>query len=40
MATHVALRAEKVRDSVNREVIFCAAGVLFGVAADLLYVPR
>jgi hypothetical protein len=25
---HVALPAEKVRDPVNREVIFCAAGVL------------
>jgi hypothetical protein len=25
---HVALSAEKVRDPVNREVIFCAAGVL------------
>jgi hypothetical protein len=25
---HVALPAEKVRDRVNREVIFCAAGVL------------
>jgi hypothetical protein len=25
---HVALLAEKLRDSVNREVIFCAAGVL------------
>jgi hypothetical protein len=27
-AHHVALSAEKVRDPVNREVIFCAAGVL------------
>jgi hypothetical protein len=25
---HVVLPAEKVRDPVNREVIFCAAGVL------------
>jgi hypothetical protein len=25
---HVALPAEKLRDRVNREVIFCAAGVL------------
>jgi hypothetical protein len=25
---HVALPAEKVRDSVKREVIFCAAGLL------------
>ena len=25
---HVALPAEKVRDPVNRQVIFCAAGVL------------
>jgi hypothetical protein len=25
---HVALPAEKVRDPVNREVIFCAAGAL------------
>jgi hypothetical protein len=25
---HVALPAEKVRDPVNRDVIFCAAGVL------------
>jgi hypothetical protein len=25
---HVALSAEKMRDPVNREVIFCAAGVL------------
>jgi hypothetical protein len=25
---HVALVAEKLRDSVNREVMFCAAGVL------------
>jgi hypothetical protein len=25
---HVALSAEKVQDPVNREVIFCAAGVL------------
>ena len=25
---HIALPAEKVRDRVNREVIFCAAGVL------------
>jgi hypothetical protein len=25
---HVALPAEKVRDRVNRDVIFCAAGVL------------
>jgi hypothetical protein len=25
---HVAFQAEKVRDPVNREVIFCAAGVL------------
>jgi hypothetical protein len=25
---HVALPAEKVQDTVNREVIFCAAGVL------------
>jgi hypothetical protein len=24
----VALRAEKMRDPVNREVIFCAAGIL------------
>jgi hypothetical protein len=28
MATHVALPAEKVRDPMEREVIFCAAGVL------------
>jgi hypothetical protein len=27
-AHHVALPAEKVRDRVNREVIFCPAGVL------------
>jgi hypothetical protein len=37
---HVALPAEKVRASVDREVIFCAAGVLIGVAADLLHAPR
>jgi hypothetical protein len=28
MATHVALPAEKMRDRVNREMMFCAAGVL------------
>jgi hypothetical protein len=36
----VAQRPEKVRDPVNREVIFCAAGGPIGVAADLLPAPR
>jgi hypothetical protein len=32
----VALPAEKVRDPVNREVIFCAAGVLSTTPAQVL----
>jgi hypothetical protein len=35
---HVALPAEKVRDRVNRDVIFCAAGVLS--ASPLTYFMR
>jgi hypothetical protein len=35
---HVALPAEKVRDRVNRDVIFCAAGVLS--ATPLTYFMR
>jgi hypothetical protein len=35
---HVALLAEKLQDSVNREVIFCAAGVLS--ATPLTYCLR
>jgi hypothetical protein len=35
---HVAVTAEKVRDRVSREVIFCAAGVLS--ASPLTYFMR
>jgi hypothetical protein len=35
---HVALPAEKLRDRVNREVVFCAAGVLS--ATPLTYSMR
>jgi hypothetical protein len=35
---HVAIPAERVRDSVDREVIFCAAGVLS--ATPLTYFLR
>jgi hypothetical protein len=35
---HVALPAEKVRDRVNRNVLFCAAGVLS--ASPLTYFMR
>jgi hypothetical protein len=37
---HVALPAEKMRDPVNREVIFCAAGVLSCDAVHLFPAPR
>jgi hypothetical protein len=37
---HAPLPAEKVQDPVNREVIFCAAGVLSGSPAHVFHTPR